>query len=297
MTDQLCPTSATRTVLEIDGHALAARQCGPLDGPPVLLLPGYTGSKEDFAPVLDPIAGAGYRVTALDLPGQYESPGLPVPADHSPAALAPIICTLAAQLGPGVRLLGHSYGGLVARAAVVAAPARFASLVLLSSGPAEIGGQRRLRIESLGPVLAQSGLAAVYAAMQSAAVGEPGYVAPHPGLGEFLERRFLAGSPAMLQGMGDALRTEPDRVDELAAVDIPVLVVHGARDDAWPPAVQCEMAVRLDAQYRVVPDAAHSPAVENPAGTLDALLPFWTSGIRDVAPNALAVDRTGDLPT
>src|SRR4029450_14132229 len=40
-----------------------------------LLVAGYTGSKEDFAPLLAPLAEAGYRVVALDQRGQYESPG------------------------------------------------------------------------------------------------------------------------------------------------------------------------------------------------------------------------------
>jgi pimeloyl-ACP methyl ester carboxylesterase len=35
------------------------------------------------------------------------------------------------------------------------------------------------------------------------------------------------------------------------------------------------MAERLGARYVVIPDAAHSPAVENPAGTVATLLAFW----------------------
>jgi pimeloyl-ACP methyl ester carboxylesterase len=36
------------------------------------------------------------------------------------------------------------------------------------------------------------------------------------------------------------------------------------------------MAERLDARYAVIPDAAHSPAVENPDATVAALLSFWS---------------------
>lgn len=57
---------------------------------------------------------------------------------------------------------------------------------------------------------------------------------------------------------------------------MPVLVTHGDDDDAWPPSVQRKMARRLGAEYVVIPDAAHSPAVENPAATVRALLRFWT---------------------
>ena len=48
-----------------------------------LLVAGYTGSKEDFAPLLAPLAEAGYRVVALDQRGQFESPGPDDPAAYS----------------------------------------------------------------------------------------------------------------------------------------------------------------------------------------------------------------------
>ncbi len=122
----------------------------------------------------------------------------------------------------------------------------------MCSGPAAIGGARRALIEQLEPVLAASGLAAVYAASQAAARAQAGYVEPPAPLAAFLERRFLAGAPAMLQGMGRALRDEPDRVAELAAVALPMLVLHGADDDAWPVGEQQEMARRLGAGLAVI---------------------------------------------
>jgi pimeloyl-ACP methyl ester carboxylesterase len=275
MTGQLSPGAARRTSVRAGRHRLAVLEAGPASGPVVLLIPGYTGSKEDFAPLLDPLAEQGWHALALDLPGQYESPPLPEPRNYASDQLAAPIGALAEQFGGPVHLVGHSFGGLVARAAVIAAPDRYASLVLLSSGPAAIDGLRRVRIDQLEPVLARTGLPGVYAAMQAAAAAEPGFAAPPPELAEFLERRFLRGSPIMLQGMADALRTERDRVAELAATGIATLVVHGADDDAWPPHVQREMAERLGARYAVIPDAAHSAAVENPATLLDVLLSFW----------------------
>ncbi|MGW2853842.1 alpha/beta fold hydrolase, partial [Streptomyces sp. NPDC001215] len=40
-----------------------------------LLLPGFTGSKEDFIVVQPLLAAAGYRTVAVDGRGQFESPG------------------------------------------------------------------------------------------------------------------------------------------------------------------------------------------------------------------------------
>lgn len=266
---------ARRTTIDIPGQPVAAVQSGPAGGPAVLLLPGYTGSKEDFGPILDRLGAAGLHVTAIDLPGQFESPGPADPAAYAPDRLGELVRSVAARLGGRPHLLGHSFGGLVARAAVIAEPAAFASLVLLSSGPGELGGLRRERIDQLEPLLATSTPAQLYAAVLAAERAQSGYAAPPPEVAQFLERRFLANSPSMLQGMADALRAEPDRVAELAAVGAPTLVAHGVDDDAWPPALQRDMARRLGAQYVQIPAAAHSPAVENPGATVAALLEFW----------------------
>lgn len=254
---------------------IAALRAGALGDPAVLLVPGFTGSKEDFASILDPIADAGFQVTAIDLPGQYESPGPADPAAYTPDALGAGVLEIAAGLGPRVHLLGHSLGGLVARAAVIADPSAFADLVLMSSGPAALDGLRRSRLEQLAPLLAAGGLRVVYAAMQAAAAVEPGYVEQPAALARFLERRFMSGSPVMLQGMADTLRTEPDRIGELSRSGIRCLVVNGADDDTWSPAAQAEMARRLGAEHTVIARAAHSPANENAAETVDALLRFW----------------------
>jgi pimeloyl-ACP methyl ester carboxylesterase len=272
--NQLAIGSARAITVNTASGPIAALGSGA-DGPVVLLVPGYTGSKEDFAPLLDPLAAQGFQAVAIDLPGQYASPGPEDPAAYAPGALADRVLEVVEALGARTHLLGHSFGGLVARATVLRAPRRFVSLVLMCSGPAAIDGARRQNMEALEPVLAAQGMAGTYLAMQTAAEAQSGYIAPPPALAEFLRTRFLASSPAMLRGMGNAIRTEPDRVAELAATGIPTLVIHGAADDAWVPAVQAEMAQRLHAEYVVVADAAHSPAVENPDATLAALAAFW----------------------
>jgi pimeloyl-ACP methyl ester carboxylesterase len=272
---QLQIGSARRIDVELPGQRIAALRAGDPGGRPVLLLPGYTGSKEDFGPILDLLADAGFLVTAVDLPGQLDSPGLPEAADYTPDRLAAFVRGVASRSGGSTLLLGHSFGGLVARAAVIAEPSRFESLVLLSSGPAQLEGTRRVTMDGLEPLLAAGGLPGVYAAMQAAVLDDTAFVAAPPDVAEFLERRFLGGSPQMLKGMADALRTEPDRVAELVATGLPVLVAHGADDDAWPQVQQQDMARRLGARYVVIADAAHSPAVENPAATVSALVDFW----------------------
>lgn len=244
----------------------------------MLLVPGYTGSKEDFAPLFTPLAEGGQRVVALDQRGQYESPGGDDPQAYTVSALATDLLAVADDLvGPRqkVHLLGHSFGGLVARAAVLARPAQFASITLMSSGPDRLVGPRAEVLAQLAPLLDRGGLPMVYEAMQQLAAADPAVIAPPPELAEFLRTRFLASSAAALRAMAAAMTSEPDRVSLLVATGVPVLVLHGAGDDAWSPQVQTEMAQRLGAKHVVIPDAMHSPALDNPDATVAALLDFW----------------------
>ncbi len=247
----------------------------------VLLVPGYTGSKEDFAPLLRPLCSAGYRVIALDQRGQFESPGPDDPARFSIEDLADDLLAVARQLrDEGVRtlhLVGHSFGGLVGRAAVLAEPLAFTTLTLLGSGPSRLVGPRAHLLEHLAPLLDAGGVPLVAEALEQLAMTDPqAQQVPEP-TRQFLSRRFLANSAAGLRGMADAMTSEPDRVAELASTGVPVLVAHGVADDAWTPDAQEDMAHRLGARHEVIPDAIHSPAIENPRGTLDALVDFWSA--------------------
>jgi pimeloyl-ACP methyl ester carboxylesterase len=244
-----------------------------------LLVAGYTGSKEDFAPLLAPLADAGYRVVAIDQRGQFESPGPDDPAAYSVTELGLDVIAVARRLreeaGEPLHLLGHSFGGLVTRAAVLAEPTLFASFTLLGSGPSKLSGRRAELLDQLGPLLDAGGVPLVHETLEQVAMTDPKAQAVPPPTREFYSRRFLSNSAAGLRGMADAMLTEPDRVAELAATGLPLMVAHGEADDAWLPHVQADMAHRLGARHEVINNSIHSPAVENPARTLEVLLDFW----------------------
>lgn len=263
------------------GGALAAlRADGARDGTgsPVLLVPGFTGSKEDFIAVLAPIAAAGHPVVAYDQRGQFESPGPDVPSAYDVDELAAdLLALVAAVAGEPVHLVGHSFGGLVSRAAALQDAAALRTLTLLSSGPAGLAGPRADALHHLRPLLADGGLPAVADVLDAVAAADPRRAADPPELRAFLRRRFLANAETALVAMADALVHEPDRVEALRATGVPALVAYGEHDDAWLPAVQAEMAERLGARHVVLPDALHSPAVENPAATVVALVDFFAA--------------------
>jgi pimeloyl-ACP methyl ester carboxylesterase len=279
---QLARHDATARTFDGGAGPLAALDTGG-EGPlgTALLVAGFTGTKEDFAPILAPLAEGGVRAVAIDQRGQFESPGPDDPAAYSIDELAADVLAVARSLraeddGP-LHLLGHSFGGLVARAAVLADPAAFASLTLLGSGPSRLTGRRAELLGHLAPLLEAGGVELVHATMEQLAMTDPRAQAVPAPTRRFLSSRFLRNTAAGLRGMADAMLGEPDRVAELAATGVPVLVAHGEADDAWLPSVQADMARRLGARHEVIDGAIHSPAVENPLRTVEVLLGFWSS--------------------
>lgn len=270
------PAGSELTSYDVVGGRLAAVSLRPVGARgTALLVPGFTGSKEDFSPVLEGIAAGGWHAVALDQRGQHESPGPDDLAAYSVESLAADLRQVIARLDGPAHLVGHSFGGLVCRAAAIAEPTAVASLVLMSSGPAALSGPRVEAMDHVRPLVEAGDLVAVADLMDAAAALDPLRQELPGEIRDFLRRRFLTSSAAGLLGMGDALTSEPDRVDELAALDLPVLVLYGEHDDAWPPAVQAAMAERLGAAHIVVPGSRHSPAAERPDATVAALLAFW----------------------
>ncbi|WP_328679253.1 alpha/beta fold hydrolase [Streptomyces sp. NBC_00343] len=247
-----------------------------------LLLPGFTGSKEDFNPLHEAFGARGYRTVAVDGRGQYETDG---PADdESPYAqgeLARDVLALAEAVGAPVHLLGHSFGGHIARAAVLLDPTPFVSLTLMSSGPAEISASQQQRVKLLRDALVVMSMAEVWDAIQAMEAPEETETggALDEGLDDRadLRRRWLGTKPAQLLAAGRQLCGEPDRVAELAAVPLPVHVLSGSRDDTWPVPLLDDMAVRLKARRTVVARAEHSPNTDQPAATAQAIADFWDS--------------------
>ena len=295
---QLPPGVRQRTI-ETSRGKFAAHEALPVTGvcerQPALLVPGYTGSKEDFLLILQALASAGRQVIAIDMRGQFETPGGDDADAYQLAALAADVALIADWLGSGqaspepaapggrgIHLLGHSLGGLVAREILLAQAAKVSSLTLMSSGPGALSGPRAAILQDLLTELDGTGPAGLPAEVERIWKTrlEPEAVAggvPTPVI-SFLRTRLLRSSPVGLRAMGETLLGCPDRTEALAETGgVPLLVVYGENDDAWEPAAQEDMAARLGAQRVCIPAAAHSPAVEAPETTASILTSFWNS--------------------
>jgi pimeloyl-ACP methyl ester carboxylesterase len=288
------PDGVRRTTIHTARGAFAALEAVPGSGvcerDAALLVPGYTGSKEDFLAILDLLADDSRHVIAIDMRGQFETAEAEDPAGYAAAALGADI--LAIMQATGARhLVGHSYGGLVGREAVLAGTGtEFASFTLMSSGPGALTGPRakdlRAMLAALGVgdgtqpeggrtdrAALRAGIAEVWRAHlepQAVSAGVPGHIVA------FLRRRMLGNDPDGLVLMAAHMLAAPDRTAELARLDqLPMLVIYGENDNSWSPAAQENMARRLGARRLCIPAAVHSPAVEAPATTASALTQFW----------------------
>jgi len=312
------PDGVRRTTIHTPRGAFAALEAVPASGvwerESALLVPGYTGSKEDFLTILDLLADGSRQVVAIDMRGQFETPGADDPGGYSAAALGADITAIMHATG-AKHLVGHSYGGLAGREAVLAGTesgTEIASFTLMSSGPAALTGPRakelRTMLATLGawdgqaggrpgdgtpdPAELRAGISELWRAYlepQAVTAGVPGHIVA------FLGRRMLSNDPVGLVLMARHMLTTADRTAELARLDhIPMLVIYGENDNAWSPAAQENMAKRLGARRLCIPAAVHSPAVEAPATTAGALTQFWDAAEATLAASArpTAVTRT-----
>ncbi|WP_166408801.1 alpha/beta fold hydrolase [Labedella phragmitis] len=251
--------------------ALRAHPTGAARGV-VLWVPGFTGSKEDAHEILPRLADTGWDAWSYSQRGQADS-AQPVDDDYSLDALAGDAVAVARLVGGGapVHLIGHSLGGVVARAAVVSDPSAFTSVTLLCSGPKGWPGRHDATTETV----AQAGSIGLWERDNPEKVD-----ATDEEIGAFeaffRHRAAATADQNLLQG-ASILRSEDDTTDALRETAVPVLVAHGEHDDKWPIDWQRDMAERLGARYVVIPGGAHSPQAEAPEATLEALDSFFSS--------------------
>jgi pimeloyl-ACP methyl ester carboxylesterase len=199
------PDRVRRTTIRTARGAFAALEAAPASGvcerDAALLVPGYTGSKEDFLAILDLLADDSRHVVAIDMRGQFDTAGADEPGGYAAAALGADI--LAIMHATGARhLVGHSYGGLIGREAVLAAAgAEFASFTLMSSGPGALTGARA---RDLRAMLAALGVA------RDGGVARGGVAR-----GGVARDRDVAGDASFA---GDASRDRPDRATLRAGI-------------------------------------------------------------------------------
>jgi pimeloyl-ACP methyl ester carboxylesterase len=172
-------------------------------------------------------------------------------------------------------LAGWSMGGFVAQALVRQAPARIASLALISThtgGPdcidAEAGVFQRLIGHSGTPREQATRLISLLFPPDRAPEADERF-------GEIVATARAALPERVLFMQEEALVAWHGRPTSLPVADpaTPTVVVHGGRDTVVPPA-NAEVLARFHpgARVEILPDCAHAPMAQEPAAVAEAIL-------------------------
>jgi pimeloyl-ACP methyl ester carboxylesterase len=275
--------------VEIDG--LSIRYLAAGEGPPLVLLHGAGDNSLDWRWVL-PALARKHRVYAPDLPGSPDS-ARPA-ADYSPAFFERFVASYVDALGIGrATFVGNSLGGLVAFRLALSEPTRVTALVLVDSaglGSAVNPAFTSVNVPLLGEAAIPFWRTAVGAYQR--AWGRTALLFAHPPGSVprewWAEQCRLARSPGYLEAHLTVLRALVDPggqrevlVDRLPLLEIPTLVVWGARDRVFPESQAKDAAARLRrGSLAVIPDCGHLPHVECPDRFVAALDEFLLGRVR-----------------
>jgi len=232
-----------------------------------ILVHGFTGSKEDFSFIGPLLAEQGYRVVISDNRGQHESAHSGDVENYKIASLAQDQLELAKHFGlERPHLFGHSFGGLVAQRAAVEFQDYWSSLTIFCSGPHGMPEWTLLADDIR--YLEEHTMADLW--VKNGESQKPGNET-----GSMKQRRWVASDKRSLMTHAEHLMNEPSIVDRVAATGLPINVIRGENDDAWPHYLQAQMAADFGVEIQIISDAGHCPNEDRPDATAEVIARFW----------------------
>jgi 3-oxoadipate enol-lactonase/2-succinyl-6-hydroxy-2,4-cyclohexadiene-1-carboxylate synthase len=236
------------------------------EGPPFVLLHGFTGSSLDWTDVVDDLATQRTIVT-LDHRGHGESTNTGDESSYTFSQLTDDFTAFAHEIGLApFDLLGHSMGGVVAMRYALSHPECVRSLVLMDTAA---------RPTTRNPAFFRTGIDLVRAKGMSAL-----YEVVNPFLGKNeradvrrgrMRTKFEQMDATAFCALGEELLTYDSLLAELPRIDVPTTVIVGEHDTALRDDADELAATIPDAELRVIPAAMHSPQEENREGWLEAV--------------------------
>lgn len=263
---------ATEHSLQVGDQRWSYLQSG--DGPLVVLVHGFTGSKENWLQLMRELPG-DVRVVAPDLPGWGESERRPG-ADYGPLAQAARLQAFIAALGGKPALVvGHSMGGQILGLAAARHPESFGPIVLMDSagvafkanafGRDVVAGKNPFQVQTRADLHRYLGIVFT----------DPPFV-PWPADRALVQRRVA--DAAFEQSVLDAIGRGPQALmlqGELGAIRSPVLLLWCDDDRVIDPSAAAVFAAGLRSSRTVMlPGCGHMPMMAAPQAVAQALLPL-----------------------
>jgi pimeloyl-ACP methyl ester carboxylesterase len=263
-----------------------AQTAGPVDRTLLVIHGGPDWDHTYLREPLTELAGR-HRLVLPDLRGCGRSTHGLTDDQYTPAlATADLVALLDSFGTPQVDVLGFSYGGLIAQRLVLAAPERVRRLIVASSSvlpvpPDAFDGwpEREERRDGADAVWSDPSLSGPELTRAAAVAGAEADIWRLEILPSYLDR--LAGVHFSAEWMrswkAGTLPTarHEDAAQRLAALDIPLLLLHGRQDMTFPVAlVEDTTKVIPSARAVVIEEAGHMAHVDQPRAWLDAVADF-----------------------
>lgn len=259
-TDWTAPIpGSVRSTFEAPSGPIAMVSLGDPARPRVLLVPGATGSKEDFVLMLPLIAEAGYFVQACDLAGNYESAAAgPPPGRSYDYALFAADLEAMLEAGGPAHLLGYSFAGIVAQLVTARRPELVRSLTLLTTPPDPGNSYRNVKwIGWLSRVVSARVIASLMLWGIDRNLNKVG-----PSRLAFVRSRFALTRRECVDDIVSLMMRAPDSAAGVRAAGVPTLVAT-SEHDLWPVERYGLLAERLGARMAVY-RTGHSPCETTP---------------------------------
>jgi pimeloyl-ACP methyl ester carboxylesterase len=243
-------------------------------GPAVVLLHAGVADRKMWTELLQPLADAGLRAVAMDLPGFGEAPAALV----EQAPWADVLATMDALGIEGACLVGNSFGGAVALSVAAVAPARVAALVLVSA-PApglEPSAELQAAWEAEEAALERDDVeAAVDVVLEAWTLpGGPPEVRDRVAA----TQRQAFARQAAASAVPDAPDPAEERPEALATLTAPALVATGEHEmQDFHVAAQALARTLPHARQILVEGAGHLAPLEQPEAFRTLLLAFLRS--------------------
>ncbi|WP_316576273.1 alpha/beta fold hydrolase [Nocardia canadensis] len=239
---------------------------GPRTGPAIVFVHGIPGSVDWFAAVAERLA-RDHRVIRVDVHAQGADSG-----DFTAAARTAPIIELFDELDLArVTVVGHSFGAEIALELAAVSP-RVARVVVVGQAPdyriAAIPAAATWVVRPWTVRLAQRWTPSLVVRLAHRTAFAPRFrYDSAPGLADAVVRDFRAAVPAGLAyaagPRGDDLAARP-LDDRAAALDLPVLAIHGRHDHLYDSTATLDRYAAAGARTHLVEHAGHSPQVEQP---------------------------------
>lgn len=250
-----------------DGLSLHVEVAG--EGPPLVLLHGFTGSTETWRFLVSRMSRR-WRTVAADLPGHGRSSSPGDPARYTLPRFADDLARTLDELSiDHTALLGYSLGGRSALRFAVRHPARVSALVLESTSAGIVDpDQRNARAaadEDLAAFIEREGIDAFVARWQSLPLWSS-QDALSADARATLRAQRLRNDP---RGLANSLRgagagAVGTLTDELRTIAAPTLLIAGALDEKYMAAAKQIAGAIPNARVSVVENAGHAVHFERP---------------------------------